>query len=301
MSGYMALVNPYKRGYESFAIRDMKMSGVEDGANVSFELPRGDVWFTEDKGGVYHNKIEFPEIIVKVDESQASDFPKEAFEDFGLDEMVFKYWGDVRIDRNNDNLRLLTGGFGMKDMMEFDITYDVDGMSGYFNALNRIANDMGKTLEEASTTGGSTPDALGALSENMAEEVAAEMMKMTFNEMTLELRDKSLMEKAFKFVADEQGVSVGDLKENAKASLHLGAMGAQTKYQRTLVQEGISAGQNFIDSGGSIRISLKPQGGFSAQQAMEMTEQNFDDPEQEMEMLDDILKRLNIKVEHVPG
>ncbi len=295
MQSYMAVLNPYNRGYDSMALRDISVEGPE---GFSVSVPSGDFWFTEDKGGVFHNKIEVPEFVMSM-----IGMEEEGAEIFGLDKMVFKFWSDLRIDRNQDNMKLLTGGLAMKDMMEMHYTYDVDGMSGYYAAVSGMFAEMGGVLDKVIAD--PTVDAdteLEAISPQMEEKFMAELMKVTLNEFNIEIRDQSLLEKGFKLAAEEQGIQVADMKENAKTALNLGTAGASTAYQRTLMQDFIEAAQTFIDSSGAIKVTVKPQGGMSGREAMQLMEgQDMTDQDASMRAIDDMLKRMNIDFEHVPG
>ncbi len=294
MQSYLAVLNPYNRGYESMALRDISVEGPE---GLSVSVPSGDIWFTEDKGGVFHNKFEVPEFNMSM-----IGMEEEGAEMFGLDKMVFKFWGDLRIDRNQDNMKLLTGGLAMKDMMEMHYTYDVDGMSGYYAAMGGMFAEMGGVLDKVIADPTVDADAeLEAISPQMEEKFMAELMKVTLNEFNVEIRDQSLLEKGFKLAAEEQGVQVADMKENAKAALNLGAAGASTAYQRTLMRDFIDAAQTFIDSSGAIKMSIKPQGGMSGRDAMQLMEQTALERDELIPAIDDLLKRLNIDFEHVPG
>lgn len=308
MGGYMSLVNPYKRGYESMAIRDVEFSGTEDDMSFSFTLPKGDVWFTEPKNGVFHLKTEFPNMQVKynIPEGELPDEQMAMIKDYGFEELNFRFWGDTRVDAKNDNLKLLTGGFAWTDNFEIDMNYDMDGMSNYYEAVENMFDDIMPIIEDAASSGSEIDSAEleARMDAAFEKDMVAMMESVVLHEMVVELRDKSLIDKGFQIAADMQGQDVADLKNGIKALVTMGTSAAPTETMTGLAKSFMNSAHAMIDDGGTIRISMTPKNemtfkdimtGFANLEAAET------DPAASMSFIDDVLIDLNVGIEHVPN
>lgn len=308
MGAYMSILNPYKRGYESMAIRDVEFSGSEDDMSFSFTLPKGDVWFTEPKNGVFHLKTDIPKMQVKFDlpEGELPDEQMAMIKDYGFDNLEFRMWGDTRVDAKNDNLKLLTGGFAWADNFEINMSYDTDGMSKYYEATENMFGDIMPLIEEvASSETEVDPAELEARIDSVFEQDMMAMMEsVVLHELVVELRDKSLFDKVFKIAAEMQDQEVADLKNGIKAMVTMSTSAAPTETMTTLAKDFMSSAHGMIDDGGTIRIIIKPANEMSFKDMMdgfEAMEAGGADPVQTMTFIDDVIKDLNIDFEHVPN
>ncbi len=304
MSGYMSLISPYARGYESISFRDIKLTGKDDDLDMSFDFPKGDIWFTPEKNGVFHLKSNFPKIALNVNLDkipESDEFPKDMIQEFGWDKSRFNLTSDSRIDQKNDNIKVLHSRFNWEDNLELSTTYDVDGMSGYFKAFEKMGSDMDL---ESMSMGGAFGDPRDA------EKLLREMIKdLKVNEFVFGISDKSLLEKSFKLAGHQQGSSAEDMRNGVKASLGLATIGATTDYRREVINDATSALSEFLDSGGTLRLTIKPDNGFDFLESFESIKKmqaeaifgntNTDDFDAEA-AIDDILRAVNINMEHVP-
>ena len=300
MGQYLNIFNPFKRGYDRIAIRGMDFAVKDKEMDMKFTVPTGDVYFTDVKSGIYHQKIEFPEIKFAIDPASLADgeIPQDVFEKLDLENMVFNYQADLRIDPAQDNIKLLTGGMGWKDNFEINMTYDMDGFSNYFEALEGMFEHL-MPMIESQGMGGSHQD-MASVSD-MEAQMKSMYSGIVINDFTVDLRDQSLLAKGFEIASSQNGQSVDDMKNAAKAVITMGTTQAPTDYTRTLSKDFMGSFNSFIDNGGTLRFSIKPETGFSIGDMVNEFEQaSKGDPAAAMGAIDATLKRMKMDFEHLP-
>ncbi len=124
--------------------------------------------------------------------------------------------------------------------------------------------------------------------------------------------DRGIIDRIHEKMATDQKMTVAEVKETTKAASLAMKMGAQTDYQRELMQSAIDAYSALIDTGGKFQVSIKPQrpidmGEFgkifrngAGPEAPGNDGGGVQDYERSMQMdaLDALIREMNISFEH---
>lgn len=160
---------------------------------------------------------------------------KDFISKLGYDALTFDMQQTSEINLKTDQSRIYDSYVKMNDGFVFNYAYDVSGM----NAMHSMTT---------SGEDGATEDALKALKVNSG---------------TLSLTDNSILDRVFKMIAEQQGTSESVLKMQAKSVLMLASLGATSKEDGKVITNLAGAIGDFIDAGGTLDISLKPETALS--------------------------------------
>ena len=153
----------------------------------------------------------------------------------GYDALTFDMQQKSETNSKTDQSQIYDSYVKMNDGFVFNYAYDLSGI---------------KAMQSMSISGedGATDDALKALKINAG---------------TVSLTDNSILDRVFKMLAEQQGTSESVLKMQAKSVLMLASLGAKSKEDGKVITNLASAIGEFIDEGGTLDVSLKPETALS--------------------------------------
>jgi len=257
-----------------------------DGDNNGIKIPAADVWYTEDRGGVYQFNAEANDMVITLDtEDMGGDMDPAILQDMDLNPLVLSYNANMDVDRNNDMLDLARGGLKIHNNFEYNFKYKVEGM-------NNLFGNMGPMMAFFVAT----PMDHGNRNQT-EEQMEAALKKLVVYNGSVEFKDLSLMGKMFKLAAAESGMSEDQIRQSLKDSLGLGTMAVQSEYQADLVKQFISATSAFIDNSGSLTISMNPINGWRVGESIAAAQQSELNGDYDA-FVDDVLREMNLSFEH---
>jgi hypothetical protein len=207
------------------------MSGIgvdidlpDDGTSMSFE------------GGVDAFSMDLGKMMAEKPEQQA------VLTQLGYDKVT----GDIGMagDWNAADGRINVSemSYTVNDAGSFDINVDLSGYTmDFIKALQANSKNMQGADENKKAAAGMAMMGL--------------MQQLTFNGATIRFDDDSLTGKALKFIADQQGVSPGDVANMAKGSLPFALAQLQNPEFAQQVTAAVSA---YLDDPKSLQITAKP-------------------------------------------
>lgn len=236
MKQFMSGMNPYDPDFKDFSIRGLHIAG--DGMQIKLDSYEGKADRKGDK--IYMSTKMSPLTIAPSKDTKNKDIQKmaEALETLGYESLDFTMGGTSVIDAANDNMKSDDTYLELKDGFRLSYNYDLDGYKAFV-----------QKMMEASTNGekANPMAAMGA------------MNTLRVNRVKLSLRDDSIIDRAFKFAAKEQGSSVDQLKQQAKMGLAFAGMMAKDEAQQKLATELAGAVTKLIDDGGTLVIDMNPK------------------------------------------
>ena len=152
----------------------------------------------------------------------------------GYDKLVFQGRKNTRLNKTQDTA-LDQGLFELKD--GFRLSRDIK-----IGNLKKVTENL-KTINEGGDYLQNNPDAFSDLEVHSVE---------------FSLEDLSLVDRAFKLVAQQQGTSEKLLRAQAKAGLLLLGLGAKTQDQGEMISQAAKAAGKFLENGGTLDISFNP-------------------------------------------
>ncbi len=159
---------------------------------------------------------------------------EEYLDEMGYDKLVFQGRKNTRLNKTQDTA-LDQGLFELKD--GFRLSRDIK-----IGNLKKVTENL-KTINEGGDYLQNNPDAFSDLEVHSVE---------------FSLEDLSLVDRAFKLVAQQQGTSEKLLRAQAKAGLLLLGLGAKTQDQGEMISQAAKAAGKFLENGGTLDISFNP-------------------------------------------
>jgi len=92
--------------------------------------------------------------------------------------------------------------------------------------------------------------------------------KLVLHDMEFSFEDKSIIDKAINKNAADQDVSPDLIRQQAKAAVMMVTLGVQGETQVELAADFAENVQNLIDLGGTVKVEMKPEGGFKIGEAL---------------------------------
>ncbi len=236
LAGLMKTMNIYDPDFKTASIRDFDMN--VDGLVITMKSMEASADKKAGKTTIISEMS--PLLIVPPKDSKNADMQKmtETLSALGYESLEFTMAGKTQMDESTDTMKAYDTYIEMKD--GFRLSYDYD-MSGYKAFMEKMAAMSGQ----------------GEASNPMA---AMTMMNdLQINTLSISLRDDSIVDRGFKFVAAQQGGTADALKTQAKAMLGFATMAAQDEAQQKLATELVAALTTLIDNGGTLTIDMSPK------------------------------------------
>jgi len=236
MADLMKSMNIYDPDFKTASIQDFDMNA--DGLLItlkSFEAS------ANKKGGkVTMVQKMSPLVITPPKDSENADMQKmtETLASLGYESLEFTMGGKSVLDEKSDTMKGTDTYIELKD--GFHLSYDFD-IAGYKAFAEKAA---------ALSAQGDAANPMAAL---------GMMNALQFNRLRISLRDDSIVDRGFKFAAEQQGGTADSLKTQAKAMLGFATMAAQDEAQQKLATEMVAALTTLIDNGGTLTIDMNPK------------------------------------------
>lgn len=228
-----SMFEPYKKGFDGFALKDFAMNidtmSLIAPSITSQAKTRGDTLVVEQS--LEPMTLSFSGTPTDNDMLQAWQF----LQGTGYDSLEISGGSTTITNESADTIEIKDSFLSLKD--GFDLRF---GLSG--QGLKGMSEKM-----EASSGNANSDDLLNSLS---------------LSSLNLTLTDRSIVDRAFEFVAAQQGQKPGDLKKTAKAGLMIAgfamSMQAKTDQEGEILTEAISSLGDFLSDGGTLDIALNP-------------------------------------------
>lgn len=236
MTKVMGSMNLYDPDFETFSMNDLHVDAM--GLVVNLDKITGKA---DEKGGkIYMTQSMSPLTITppKGDNINRKMKPfVEAMETLGYDSLEFTSDQTSIIDPKTDTMTLKDSYLAMNDGFKLSMNYEIVGYAQYLKSV----------LASSSSSSNNPLEALEA------------MKALTVNNMHLELRDDSIVDRAFKLAAKMQGGKPDALRTQAKMGLAFLPMMAQDEGQQKLATELGAALGTWLESGGSMVFDMNPE------------------------------------------
>lgn len=235
MQKIMSSLNPYAPDYKSFSFRDFDMD--VEGLKIDFDS-------IEAKSSVKNGLTTItqkssPITITPPTGSSDKEMKQiaEAFAGLGYDKLVFHTQQTSVLNEATDSMTVVDSYVQLDDGFKLSYDYDIEGVKAMM-------------------------DKAGAMGANAADNplAALDMMSaMKFAKMRLALEDNSIVDRAFKLAASQQGGTPEALKMQAKAGLGFLPMMAKDPGQQKAASELSAALGKLLDDGGTFIIEMNPE------------------------------------------
>lgn len=248
-------------------------------------------WFTPIKDGKSYGYTTPDAMRIGFDSEPSSEEMQDVkgyFDRLGYDEIRVRNEGHVMYDYNND----LIEGVDQKAIIEdgMDITVDM-----------RIAGSW-ETYENFKASMADIEDFQASIEESdpvLKEALKKALSPLDVQTYSVSLTDKSLMERIFRIVAEDQDVEVDDIKQQAAGAMTLLTLAAQTPYQSELALDYADSVGDFIEQGGTFKF------GMSQDKSVDIIEELWsmagEDEPDILEGIDLALQFLGMSFEHIPA
>ena len=163
----------------------------------------------------------------------------EAFQTLGYDELVFSTAQTSSFNEKTGEVKVEDSYIDLKDGFRMSYNLDAGGLQQTADAENAMDN-------------------------------------MTLSRIDIALEDKSILDRAFKFAAKEQGSSPGLLKMQAKGGLMMMTAMAQNEQQQEMAAQLSKAINKFIDDGGTLKVGINPAAPLRASELKNMDPNTMD-------------------------
>lgn len=231
----MGAMNPYDPDFESFSLENFNLDVL--GLIVNLDSLTGTI--KKKDGKVMMAQTMSPLTITPPKETADKDMIKlkEVMATLGYDALEFTMAQNSVLDEKADSMIVKDSYFAMKDGFNLGFDYDVLGYKAYLEAV----------LASAANTDIDSVD------------VMAMMEYLKVKGLRIALRDDSIVDRAFKLAAKEQGGTPTALKNQAKMSLAFLPMMAQDEGQQKIASELSTALGAWLENGGTLVFDMNPQ------------------------------------------
>ena len=236
MKKLMQSMNPYSPDYQNFSLKNLDIN--IDGLTVDVASIDGN---TSVKNGITTiTQNTSPMIITPAADSSKRELKgfSDALKEMGYDRLVFQSSSKSMLNEATDTMEIVDSYLEMENGFKLNFDYSLSGV---------------KEMMQKAT-------ALGASSDIETNPLAAmEMLNsMKFSKARIALQDNSIVERAFKLAAKDQGGDPVMLKNQAKAGLAFLPMMAKDPAQQALAMEASQALGTFLDNSGTLVIEMNP-------------------------------------------
>ncbi len=274
-------VNPFRPHFGSMSGRDI-IAGYPD---FRIAIPSLDITETTDGSDKFTRTVSLPDMTVDFRDSSEANVDLKLLE-LKLDPLNLSYQREGEFDRAGDSWQETIeirsdNGFELRTVME---------LTGVNRSLSALIHFIGNADVD-------DPAAL-ATSRNGWNDLA-------LNSFTLELNDTGLRDRVITLLADRNNQSVQETRAQYASMASAPILLAQSEYQGALVMAWADVAEDFIEQGGTLKITVRPDGGsYKIRPLMENYAQTIWKAMagQKVEPIDydAVLKALNIEFSHLP-
>jgi len=235
MKQFMGSMNAYDPDFESFSLNNFNMDVL--GLKVNLDSLTGK---TEKKGGkVIMSQTMSPLTITPPDETKDKDMQKlvEGLTSFGYDKLEFTMEQNSVLDEESDTMVVKDSYIQMKDGFKFSYDYDIVGYKAVAEKVQSL-------------DGGGNANPMVVL---------GMMDELKFNHLRIALKDDSIIDRSFKFAAEQQGGTPDALRSQAKMGLAFLPMMAKDEGQQKLASDLSAALGTLLDESGTLVIDMRPE------------------------------------------
>ncbi len=181
--------------------------------------------------------------------------------ELGFDTMSFTSSQTQVLDKNKDMMAIENGLLEMKDSFTLNYAYEAEGLNAMIAAADKA---------EANLSGA------GSQEEQNMQVMMESLESLKLHSMKISLDDNSIVERGLKLASQMTGQSPDVLKVLVKgAPLMLQTQG-KSKLEKQLMFDFGNAFAKFVDEGGTLTISMKPETPVSFAELMQSREKDLD-------------------------
>ncbi len=236
MKELMGSINAYDPDFKNFSLKDFNMDVL--GLKINLDSMSGKA---EKKGSkVIMSQSMSPLTITPPDETKDKDLQEfiEALNSFGYDKLEFTVEQNSELDEKNDTMVVKDSYIQMKDGFKLSFDYDLVGYKAFAEKAMEMQGKGSKTNPMA---------ALGMMNE------------LKFNHLRFALKDDSIIDRGFKFAAEQQGGTPEALRQQAKVGLAILPIMAKGEGEKKIAGDLSAALGTLLDDGGTLVIDLNPE------------------------------------------
>lgn len=224
---------PYKKSFDGFRLKDFSMAvdtmSLKAPLITSQAKTRGDTLVVEQS--LEPMTLSFSGTPEDAGLRQAWTFLQGA----GYETLELSGGSTTLTNESADTIEIKDSFLSLKDGFDLRFGFSGEGLKGMSEKL------------DASSNGANPDDFLNSLS---------------LSSLNLNLTDRSIVDRVFQVIAEQQGQKPGDLKKLAKGSLMLAgfsvSMQAKSDEEGEILTEAITSLSDFLSDGGALDISLSP-------------------------------------------
>ncbi len=239
--------NPYTKTFDSFSMKDFNLNF--DTLSIATDGATGKA---ARNGDVITVKQSLSPLTVSFSgEPTDRDLleMRKGLKSLGFETLEFSASQTSILDESSDTFAVKDAVVDLKD--GFNLTYNYEG-SG-LSAMQKLNADG---MDDA--------------------DVEAMLKNMSLRSLNMSLTDYNLVDRIIGYMAEQQGTSAGLIKMQAKGGLMVLSMGAKTEAQGQALSDIGSALGNFIDEGGTLKLSLNPEAPVSVDSLSQMDPETLD-------------------------
>jgi outer membrane murein-binding lipoprotein Lpp len=232
----MGSMNPYNPDFKHAKFSDFHVDAA--GMKIDLDSLVADVTHKNGKT-VMVQKMSPLTIVPPSKEDASKDMAQfvEAMDVMGYDKLEFTMAQKTILDEEADSMVVTDSYIALKDGFKLSFDYDMTGYKAF----------MEKAAEQGGSSNANPMAALGMIDD----------LKMS--SMRLALKDDSIVDRAFKVAAAQQGGKPESLKLQAKMGLGFLSMMAKDDAQQKLATDLGTALSKFIDDGGTFIVEMNPK------------------------------------------
>ena len=231
----MGAMDPYNPDFKDFSLKNFHIDA--DGLVVNLDSMKGNATRKGDK--ITMTQTMSPLTITPSKTSKDKGMKKfaEALDTLGYEKLEFTMTQNSVLNAKTDSMIIKDSYIAMKDGFKLSFDYDMVGYKAY--------------MQEAL--------ALSGKAESNPMAMLGMLDKLQVKKMRIALKDDSIVDRAFKFAAKEQGGTPADLKQKAKMGLAFLPMMAKDESQQKIAGDLSAALGAWLDKGGSLVINMDPK------------------------------------------
>ncbi len=250
------------------------------------QVDQASLWHSDTQSDQFTRKIDVPNILIETKPQYQTNAQKQRWSDnpfaeIGYDKINMSVSSQTSFDKQAKTLTEEATRISASDAFDMSLSYKV----GNIDTLKALF--MGRYMGN----------------ENNDQAPTISFIDAAFT-------DRGMIDRIHEKLAADKNMTVAEVKETTKAASLAMKMGAQTDYQRALMQSAIDAYSALIDTGGKFRLSVQPQrpidmGEFgkvfrNGPAAPGNDGEGVQDYERSMQMdaLDALIREVNISFEH---
>ncbi len=230
----MGSMDPYDPDFQDFSLKNFHLDA--DGLTVNLDSMDGKAERKGDK--IIMTQSMSPLTITPSTTSKDKGMKKftETLASLGYEKLEFTMAQNSVLNAKEDSMTIKDSYIAMTDGFKLSFDYDMVGYKAY--------------MQEAI--------ALSGKAETNPMAMLGMMDKLQIKKLRLGLKDDSIIDRAFKFAAEQQGDTPEGIKQKAKMGLAFLPMMAKDEGQQKIAGELSTALGEWLENGGSLVINMDP-------------------------------------------